>query len=100
MMKEGVGRMNLKLRTKILLTSIICAVSALVIQAFLFQRTSSRLIYFQAEREGYRSLQNMQNELEAFFRGIETSIVCIYKDAAFLEALASERDTDEMKKAY
>ena len=92
--------MNFKLRTKILLTSIICAVSALVLQAVLFQRTSSRLIYFQAEREAYQSLQNMQNELETFFRGIETSIVCIYKDAAFLEELSSGNDMDGMKKTY
>ncbi|MCR5734836.1 MAG: sensor histidine kinase [Lachnospiraceae bacterium] len=92
--------MNLKLRTKILLTSIICAVSALVIQAILFQRTSSRLIYSQAERESYQSLQNMQNELEAFFRGIETSIIYIYKDAAFLEDLSAGKDPEEMKKEY
>ena len=91
--------MKFKLRTRILFASILCAVSALIIQAFLYQTTSSRLIYRQAERESYQSLENMQNELEVFFRSIESHIVYIYKDTVFLNDL-SEKSRDMNTKYY
>ena len=61
-------RAKLRMREKILLVCLCSTLAALVIQTVLYQGASSSLIYEQAENESFHTLENMQNELNSFFR--------------------------------
>ncbi|MGN0412656.1 MAG: sensor histidine kinase, partial [Lachnospiraceae bacterium] len=92
--------MKWNLRTKILVTCLCSALGALLLQTLLFQNASSSLIYRQAEMESYNSLQNMQNELETFFRGIETGIIEIYNDQEYLKDLSGDYNLAALQDKY
>ena len=55
-----------------------------MIQTVLYQGASSSLIYEQAENESFHTLENMQNELNSFFRNIERGLIKIYNDKEFM----------------
>lgn len=79
--------MKLNMRTKILIVCICCTLIALVMQTFLFQKASARLISGQAKAESYHTLENMQNEIYTFIKNIESNMIEIYNDKDFLRAL-------------
>ncbi len=92
--------MRLRMRTKILLACLCSTLAALAIQTLLFERTSSTLLYGQAENAGYRTLENMQNELRIFIREIEGGLVKIYNDRDFLKELGGGTSIEKLREDY
>ena len=93
-------KMKLRMRTKILLVCLCSTLAALVVQTFLFQRASSSLLYSQTENASHRTLENMQNELTIFFKGIEGGLVKIYNDRDFLVDLTGGASAEELRQEY
>lgn len=88
------------MRTKILIVCICCTLTGLVMQAFLFQKASARLISGQARNESYHTLENMQNEIYTFIKNIESSMIEIYNNRDFLDALRDSRDAADIRDRY
>lgn len=92
--------MKSRMRTKILLLCLCSTLAALIVQTFLFQRASSALLYEQTERAGYRSLENMLNEMTSFFKKIEGGLIKIYNDREFLQDLSTGMSAEELHSKY
>lgn len=92
--------MKLNMRMKILLVCIWCTVIALVMQTFLFQKASARLISGQAKSESYHTLENMQNEVYTFIKNIESNMIEIYNNRDYLTALGSGEDIGTIREDY
>lgn len=89
-----------KMNTKVLLLFLGTILFALVLQTILFQRTSSRLIYQQAEEESFNSLKNMQDDIYSLVKDIENGIIDIYNEKEFLKDLRSRTNIYEMREKY
>ncbi len=89
-----------KMNTKVLLLFLGTILFALVLQTILFQRTSSRLIYQQAEEESFNSLKNMQDDIYSLVKDIENGIIDIYNEKEFLKDLRSQTNIYEMREKY
>ena len=70
---------------------------ALSLQTFLFQESSSAFIYEQAKNESENSLENMQNEVSAFIKDIESSMIEVYMEKDFIQALKEERTMEALR---
>ncbi len=92
-------RTKLRMREKILLVCLCSTLAALLIQTVLYQGASSALIYDQAENESFHTLENMQNELNSFFRNIERGLIKIYNDKEFMRDLGSS-SVEELQRKY
>lgn len=77
----------MKLRLKILAMCLGCTLFALILQTLLFQRTSSEVIYNWSKEESVNSLQNMQNEIYAFLKKMESNLIEVYNEQELIEAL-------------
>ncbi len=88
------------MRNKILLICILCTLAALVVQTILLLNVSSNMVYEQARDMAYNSLDNMQNELRTYVRQMETNMVSIYNDKAFLNALREYETAEELRQDY
>ena len=92
--------MKLRMREKILLVCLCSTLAVLMIQAFLYQRASASLIYEQAENESFHTLENMQNELNTFFKNLEGGLIKIYNNKVFLQDLSSGKSIGELQDTY
>lgn len=95
----------MKLKVKILLMCLGSTLLALILQTYLFQKLSSEFIYNLAKEESENSLKNMQNEISAFVKGIESSMIEVYTEKDFMQALKTEGDVEKLhtgfyRKAY
>lgn len=93
-------RYNLKMNTKILFLFLGAMLFALVLQTILFQETSSRLIYRQAEEDSFNSLRNMQDDIYDFAKNIENGMIDIYNEDVFLKDLRNGMNISEMRQQY
>lgn len=91
---------NLSMRAKILLSCIGCMIVALLIQTFLFQRSSSRIIYAQASEISRTTLNNLQDDLYAFNKGIENSLIKIYNDKEFIRDISFGPQIGELQSVH
>lgn len=91
---------NMKLRFKILLMCLGCTLFALVLQTFLFQETSSKLIYRLSQEESENSLQNMQKEIYRFVKNIENNLLETYTEEDFIKALKSDMGISELRSRF
>lgn len=90
----------MRMRSKILLLCLCSTILALVLQTFLFQRASSKIIYNQAKEESFSSLQNMQNEIYTFIRNIESNLIEVYNNKDFMKALKSKSSVENIRKDF
>lgn len=90
----------MKLRSKILLMCLGCTLLALILQTLLFQRTSSSVIYNRAKEESVNSLQNMQNEVYAYLKNIESNLIEVYSKDTLIQALKENDSTQELKTEF
>lgn len=88
---------SMKLKVKILLMCMGSTLLALGLQTFLFQESSSAFIYNQAKAESENSLENMQNEISAFIKDIESSMIEVYMEKDFIQALKEERTVEALR---
>lgn len=91
---------KLKMRTKVLLLCLGSTMLALILQTALFQNTSSRLIYSQAEEERYNSLHNMQNDIYRYTKAVESNLIGIYNQKDFLQSLRNGETVDSLRNDY
>lgn len=92
--------MKTRMRTKILMVCIFCTLTALIVQTVLFQKASSGLIYEQAKEQSYRTLENMQNEIYTYLKSVERTLVKIYNDQEFLQALEDTENAAAVREEY
>ncbi len=94
----------MKLRSRILFLCLGSTLLALVLQTFLFQNSSSQFIYDRSKLESENSLQNMQNEIYTFVKGIESNLIEVYTEMDFIKALKEdsviELRSEFYRKAY
>lgn len=93
-------RQGWKMNTKVLVLFLGTMLFALVLQTVLFQETSSRLIYKQAEEDSFNSMKNMQDDIYHFVKDIENGIIDTYNEKEFLKDLRSRTDIYQMREEY
>lgn len=89
-----------KMRSKILILCLISTMTALILQALLFGRTSSSLIYNQAKKESFSLLQNMQDDLFTLLKSVENNIIKVYNRQPLLRDLKAEMPVSELRSKY
>ena len=89
-----------RMRTKILLLCLGSTMLALLLQTFLFQNSSSRLIYNQAKEERFNSLQNMQNDIDRFTKVIESNLINVYNEKEFMQSLRKKEKIEDLRSNY
>ena len=90
----------MKLRTKILFMCLGCTFLALKLQTAVFYRLSSEFVYDQSKNESENSLRNMQNEIYQYVKRIESSMVDIYVEEDFIQALKEEENISELRNQF
>lgn len=90
----------MKLRWKLLFMCLGCTLLALSVQTFLFQVTTSRIIYNRAKEESLNSLQNMQNELYGFIKRMESNLIEIYDESEYIQALKDRKSAKKLKEQF
>lgn len=86
-----------RMRWKILTLCLGLALSALIIQTFLYLRTSSSLIYREAQEENFRLMQNMQAEIESYARSVESGLLRLYNQSDFIADLRRDASIAVMR---
>ena len=89
-----------KMHTKILFLCLGVTFFALIFQMFLFQQSSSKMIYQQAKNESFHSLQNMQEDVYNFIKGIEKVLVESYNEREFIQDLKAQTHVENMREKY
>ncbi len=90
----------MKLRLKILVMCLGCVLLALILQILLFQKTSSEKIYNWSKEESVNSLQNMQNEIYAFLKKMESNLIEVYNEQELVEALKEEQTIGNLRTGF
>jgi sensor histidine kinase YesM len=90
----------ISVRTKILLSCIACTLLALTVQTVLFQQSSSRIIFGQAQEISRSTLNNLQEDLYNFNKAIENSLIKIYNQNAFIRDLALGKTFEELNVSH
>ncbi|MCF0133360.1 MAG: sensor histidine kinase [Blautia sp.] len=88
------------MRFKILVLCLGSTLVGLVLQTLFFQESSSKLIYNQAKQESFRTLQNMQNDLQNISRSVENGLIDIYNEKEFVTDLKRGTDPGQMREKY
>lgn len=91
---------NKTMRLKILFLCLGCTLAGLLLQTYLFQTTSSELIYNQAKSDSYRSMENMQDDIYTFIKSIENGLIDIYNEKELMLDLRNEVKVSELQKRY
>lgn len=77
-----------------------CTFLALILQTAVFYSLSSEFVYDQSKNESENSLRNMQNEIYQFVKRIESSMVDIYVEEDFIQALKEEENIRELRQQF
>ena len=77
-----------------------CTFLALILQTAVFYSLSSEFVYDQSKNESENSLRNMQNEIYQFVKRIESSMVDIYVEEDFIQALKEEENISELRNQF
>lgn len=88
------------MRIRILILCLGCTLAGLFLQTWLFQSTSSQLIYEQARDDSYRSMQNMQDDIYTFVKSVENSLIDIYNERNLITDLKRETEIDILRDKY
>ena len=88
------------MRVKILILCLGSTLAGLLLQTWLFQSSSSQLIYNQAKDESYRSMQNMQDDIYTFIKAVESGLIDIYNEKELITDLKRGLDIDTMRNTY
>lgn len=88
------------MRLKILFLCLGCTLAGLLLQTWLYQNSSSKLIYDQAKYESYRSMQNMQDDMFTFIRSVESGLIDLYNDKDLITDLRRNVSQEELQDKY
>jgi len=87
---------TMKMRSKIFIAFIACMIVALSFQTLLFYQSSSHMFFAQAQEVVMSTLQNMQEELYAFNKSVENSLIRIYNQNDFMRDISDDIPVDEL----
>ena len=93
-------RRRMRMRTKVLMFCLGSTLIALLLQTFLFENTSARLIYNQAKEESFHSLQNMQNDIYSYVKDMESGLIKVYNQKEFIKSLRNGEDNQKLREQY
>lgn len=91
---------NFPMRIKIMLLCMALSLSALILQTFLYSRTSSSLIYQQAKEENQRLLGNILNEIETYADSMESNMLNMYNEGEFMKDLRQNLSIEQLQKKW
>ena len=91
---------NKTMRLKILFLCLGCTLLGLFLQTYLFQNTSSKLIFNQAKSESYRSMENMQDDIYTYIKSIENGLIDIYNEKELITDLKNETEASALQRRY
>lgn len=89
-----------KMRFKILILCLVCTMTALLLQTWLFNRKSSMLIYKQARKESFSLLQNMQDDLFTILKSMENNIIKVYNRPQLIYDLKNKTSINRLREQY
>lgn len=89
-----------KMRFKILILCLVCTMTALLLQTWLFNRKSSALIYAQAKKESFSLLQNMQDDLFSILKSMENNIIKVYNRQQLIRDLKDRKGIIQLRDKY
>lgn len=89
-----------KMRFKILILCLVCTMTALLLQTWLFNRKSSTLIYNQAKKESFSLLQNMQDDLFTILKSMENNIIKVYNRQQLIRDLKEKESISLLRDKY
>ncbi len=89
-----------KMHTKVLLLCMGITFFALLLQTWLFQATSSEMIYGQAKTEHFHLMQNMQDEVYSSIKSIESILVKLYNEQEFIQDLKMGTSVEKMREKH
>lgn len=93
-------RRKWKMRLKLLVFCLGCTLTGLLLQTWLFQTSTSKLIYNQAEEESSRTMRNMQDSVNNVIKDISNNLLGIYKEADLITDLRRKTDISILKEKY
>lgn len=93
-------KQKVTMRLKILILCLGSTLAGLLAQTWLFQNSSSQLIYSQAKDESFRFLQNMQDDVHSFVKNIENGLIDIYNEKDLLKDLRRGTDINDLRTSY
>lgn len=88
------------MRLKILMLCLGCMLAGLFLQTLLFQNSSSQLIYEQAKKDSYHSMQNMQDDVYTFIKSVENGLIDVYNEKELLSDLRKGTDIEKLRNQY
>ena len=91
---------GIPMRMKIMILCMVLALSAVLLQTLLYSSTSSNLIYQQAKEENQRILGNMLIAVEAYADTIESKMLIIYIEGAFMLDLRQNVSLETLQKKW
>lgn len=89
-----------KMHTKILILCLGLTFFALSFQTFLFQKTSSKTIYQQAQDESFQSMQHMQEDVYSLVKHVEKALIESYNEREFIRDLKAGTKIEVMRETY
>ena len=90
----------MKMRMKILVLFLSSTLFILVLQALIFERKSSQIIYEQSKAATVDKLKGMQSEVYTYIKSVERNLIKIYNEQDFLYDLESDKSTEYLRKKY
>lgn len=92
--------MFMKMRMKILIVFLSSTLFILVLQAIIFERKSSQIIYEQSKAATVDKLKGMQSEVYTYIKSVERNLIKIYNEQDFLYDLESDKSIEFLTKKY
>lgn len=89
-----------KMHTKILLLCLGVTFFALLLQTWLFQATSSEMIYGHAKTEHFHLMENMQDEVYSSVKSLESILGKLYNEQEFIQDLKTDTLVKEMREKH
>jgi Putative regulator of cell autolysis len=90
----------MKMRMKILIVFLSSTLFILILQAIIFERKSSQIIYEQSKAATVDKLKGMQSEVYTYIKSVERNLIKIYNEQDFLYDLESDKPIEYLTKKY
>lgn len=92
--------MPMGLRTRILLTCLLCMLCAMLLQMLLFNASSSGVISEQTAGINASTLRNLSDDVYARLKNLEDSLIGVYRYKDFLRSLGGGQDSAQLRSQY
>lgn len=91
---------SVRMRSKIFLSCFVCMVLALSAQTWLFNHSSSQIIYTQAEQMSRSTMDNLQEDLYNINKAVENSLIKIYNQPTYMRDISERAPVETLIKNH